>query len=147
MIILDTGVLGKIIYPFNSENAECAACFRAIIGNGRHIGVPEIADYELRRKLIHIGSHKSIGRLDSLIAVVAYLPITTRIMRSAAHLWASAREKGRPTAGESRLDIDTILAAQSLAVMEKEGEALIATTNPRHLSLFAEARNWREIDI
>lgn len=147
MIILDTGVLGKIIYPFNSENAECAAWLRAIIGNGRQIGVPEIADYELRRKLIHIGSHKSIGRLDSLIAVVHYLPITTRIMKSAAHLWADARGKGRPTAGESRLDIDTILAAQSLAVMEKEGEALIATTNPRHLSLFAEARNWMDINI
>lgn len=68
-------------------------------------------------------------------------------MRLAAHLWADARGKGRPTAGESRLDIDTILAAQSLSVMEKEMETLIATTNPRHLSLFAEARNWREIGI
>lgn len=47
MIILDTGVLGKIIYPFNSENAECAAWFAEIIGNGRRMGVPEIVDYEL----------------------------------------------------------------------------------------------------
>jgi len=44
------------------------------------------------------------------------------------------------------LDADMILVAQA-RVLDREGdEAVIATTNVRHLALFASARVWREIN-
>ena len=38
-----------------------------------------------------------------------------------------------------------ILAAQAVTLASKGDEAVIATTNVRHLTLFAPARVWREI--
>ena len=61
-------------------------------------------------------------------------------MLKAAELWAQARNQGRPTADMKALDCDVILAAQALAV-----NGIVATENVGHLSLFVEAKDWREI--
>lgn len=51
-----------------------------------------------------------------------------------------------PTATAEALDTDVILAAQVLEAAEDAGSAVVvATTNPRHLSRFVDARDWREI--
>jgi hypothetical protein len=50
-----------------------------------------------------------------------------------------------PTAPEDRLDMDVILAAQTLELADEENTATVATGNPRHLSRFVDARDWRDI--
>ena len=86
-------------------------------GGGSGVILPEIADYELRRKLLHLRlkprSRTGLTRLDQLAEVLAYLPLSTSVMRRAAELWAQAGASGLPTADEAELDGDIILAAQA----------------------------------
>jgi predicted nucleic acid-binding protein len=108
--------------------------------------LPEIADYELRRKLLHLLTKKqtttrSIQRLDDLGGVLIYLPIDTSVMRRAAQLWADARSAGMPTAPEPALDGDVILASQAIEV-----GATVVTTNRKHLDRFVPCQEWTEID-
>jgi predicted nucleic acid-binding protein len=108
--------------------------------------VPEIADYELRRKLLHLihkgqAAPESIRRLDDLAKLLDYLPLDTDTMRQAAQLWADARIRGIPTASDPALDGDVILAAQALSV-----DGAIVTSNRRHLSRFVEAKEWHEFE-
>jgi predicted nucleic acid-binding protein len=104
--------------------------------------IPEIADYEVRRNLLLAGLTKSVTRLDQLKNVLIYRPITTAIMLKAAELWAEARKLGKPTADLKELDGDVILAAQALQV-----DAIVATENVSHLSLFVEAKHWKDIVV
>jgi len=77
--------------------------------------------------------------------VQGFVPITTPAMLLAAEFWAAARKAGRKSAGDDSLDADMILAAQA-ALLSREGdEAIIATTNVRHLGLFTAARKWQDI--
>jgi hypothetical protein len=64
-------------------------------------------------------------------------------MLKAAEFWATARRMGRQSADDAALDADMIIAAQAAAL--SNGGLVIATTNVRHLALFAPARVWREI--
>lgn len=63
-------------------------------------------------------------------------------MLKAAELWADARKRGKPTADPKELDGDVILAAQAL-----QANAVVATENVGHLSLFVEARHWKDIVV
>jgi len=58
-------------------------------------------------------------------------------MMLAAQLWAQMRNAGTPTAAPAALDGDVILAAQARTVDEN---AIVATTNVRHLELLTHAR-------
>ncbi len=108
--------------------------------------MPEIVDYEYRRKMLHIGSMSSVRYLDALKENLTYAPLTTQVMLRAAQLWADARKEGMPTAPEERLDVDVILAAQAVELAKEGDEVVVATGDPRHLSRFADARGWREIE-
>jgi hypothetical protein len=77
--------------------------------------------------------------------MLGYAPITTPVMLKAAEFWASARKMGRQSADDASLDADMILAAQAGAPVRAGDQTVIATTNVRHLALFASARIWREI--
>jgi hypothetical protein len=68
-------------------------------------------------------------------------------MLKAAELWAEARRTGIPTADAKAIDADMILVAQTLGVGALVGSdtTIIATTNPRHLTQFVDARQWRDI--
>ena len=107
--------------------------------------IPEIADYEVRRELLRAGKDQGIGRLDALKSLLAFVPITTQAMLKAAEFWASARRMGRQSTDDTSLDVDMILAAQA-ATLGDAGDIVIATTNVRHLTLFASASTWREIN-
>jgi len=107
--------------------------------------LPEIADYELRRKLLHIQSRSSLQRLEDLPKQVIYLPVSTAAWRKAAELWAMARQQGRMTAGDEALGGDVILAAQAALLAAPDTSVVIATKNVRHLSPFADARLWTAI--
>lgn len=147
-VLLDTSVLGLVTHPSSkAEPTRCKEWFEARLQEGFRFYVPEIADYELRRKLLHLDSKTAIARLDALKSSIDYLPITTDAMLKAAEFWADARRKGLPTAPEAALDSDVILAAQAtlLTGMEKPGDVLVATDNVGHLGRFVTARRWQDI--
>jgi predicted nucleic acid-binding protein len=107
--------------------------------------LPEIIDYEVRRELLRANKLNSIRRLNALKSELTYLPITTEVMLKAAEMWAQVRQQGKPTADNQALDGDVILAAQALLLARQEFPYVIATSNTKHLLLFAEAKNWQEI--
>jgi len=107
--------------------------------------LPEIADYELRRKLLHINSQQSLQRLDALPTQLAYLPISTPMWRRAAELWAIARRQGRLPGREAELTGDVIRAAQASFLGDASSGVVVATMNVRHLAPLADARLWTAI--
>jgi predicted nucleic acid-binding protein len=138
-LILDTNVLGRLSNPKAAQSGpviERIERARAAT-SGLSVYIPEIADYELRRKLLHLRSKHSLRRLDALLGQLTYLRLDTPAMRRAADLWADARRQGHATAGDERLDADVILAAQALGI-----GGTVATTNVRHLSRYVAVEDW-----
>lgn len=145
-VLLDSGPLGRLAHPKAEQNEEAREWLATLVFAGVVAVLPEIVDYEHRRKMLHIESTGSVRYLDELKENIAYAPLNTSVMLRAARLWAEARKRGMPTAPEERLDIDVILAAQALGFADDGNEVVVATTNPRHLSRFVDARDWREIE-
>jgi hypothetical protein len=142
IFVLDTGPIGKITHPKESENQAIGEWLGAHLRVGTTFRVPEIADYELRRSLIRIGSFESISRLDQLEGVLGYLPITTPTMRLASEYWATARKAGIQTAPDPELDGDVILAAQAKILANDGEQVVVATENVGHIARFVSAEAW-----
>lgn len=145
-VLLDSGPLGEVTHPKAEERQPIREWLFGLLDAGVYPRLPEIIDYEHRRKLLHIESEGGLRRLNEFKRVFGYEPLTTNIMLRAAQLWASARKQGIPTASDRALDVDVILAAQALELAEGGDEVVVATTNPRHLSRFVDSRDWREIE-
>ena len=146
LVILDSGPLGLMANPrAGSRPEECRAWATNLTESGIRLFVPEIADYEVRRKRIHINSTQGVRRLDLIKETLEYAPITTDVMMLAAELWAASRSAGLPTAGPDSLDGDCILAAQAILAGGLTDIATIATDNVAHLSRYADARLWETI--
>ncbi|CAN5176647.1 hypothetical protein BH23ACT9_BH23ACT9_30100 [soil metagenome] len=146
-ILLDAGPLGMASNPnTRGPAAEAREWMKRHIDAGDRFFVPEIADYEVRRELMRANKAHGISRLDAM-AELGYLRLTTETMRDAAMLWAEARNRGQPTASNTALDGDVILAAQARAhaAANPDRDIVIATTNVAHLSRYADARLWREM--
>jgi predicted nucleic acid-binding protein len=143
VVLVDAGPLGMLTHP--RPNVEILRWLRRLRRAGAFAMVPEIADYEVRRELLRIDSKISLDRLDTLKATIGYVPITTATMLKAAEFWADARRNGRPTAPDLALDGDVILAAQAFEMASQGHDAVIATTNVRHLEQYASAQKWDEI--
>jgi predicted nucleic acid-binding protein len=146
-LVLDTGILGQLCHSTQRKNRPVVEWLATILDNDfeTRVFLPEICDYELRRKLLHLISKgqvepRSIDRLNALIDLLEYLPIDTETMRHAAELWAKARVMGLPTADEKSLDGDVILAAQAAL-----SNSTMVTTNVKHLSRYGMARHWSEL--
>lgn len=146
LILLDSGPLGLISNPGQAPFVQsCQAWMRGQQAQGHLIVVPEIADYEVRRELLRASKINGLRRLDLLKQTLSYLPLTTEAMLRAAQFWAQARKMGRPTADNLALDGDVILAAQAALLIDAGGDVIVATTNPKHLSLFVPAADWQSI--
>ena len=146
VVLLDSGPLGLASNPKASPEAtECRAWLTVLVLSRVTVAVPEICDYEVRRELLRSRKTEGVIRLDTLKSTLLYLPLTTATMLRAARFWAEARNLGRPTAEDAALDCDMILSAQASEVAEDGHDVVIATTNVRHLRLFAQARQWREV--
>ena len=148
IVVLDAGPLGLVSKPADKPDVgRCNAWLRMLDISGARIVVPEIADYEVRRELIRAGATAGLRRLDALIDVLEYDPITTVAMRRAAEYWAAIRRAGLPTAAPHALDGDCILAAQASLLRGPWDAVTIATTNPGHLTRFpgVEAHIWEAI--
>lgn len=145
-VVLDTGVLSLLTHPNPlPEVQQCRQWLIGLLTAGDPVILPEIADYELRRKLLHINSQTSLRRLDALPQQLVYLPISTEMWRKAAELWAAARHQGRLPGSDAELSGDVILAAQASFVGDASTGVIIATKNVRHLAPFADARLWTAI--
>jgi hypothetical protein len=145
-VLLDAGPLGMATNPRSSvENEQCKNWLTTLVYGGALLILPEIADYEVRRELLRADKRLGIARLDALKALLAYEPITTSVMLKAAEFWSMARKMGKQSAADAALDADMILAAQAAELSGRGHDAIIATTNLRHLSLFAPAKMWRDI--
>jgi predicted nucleic acid-binding protein len=142
IILLDAGPLGMISHPRPAE--EIATWYSRILGSGRGMLVPEIADYEVRRELIRARKSRGLARLDQLKSTLGYIPITTGAVLRAAEFWAAARQRGHPTSHEKTLDADAILAGQ--AATFTDDEVIVASTNPRHITRFVAAARWHDIE-
>jgi predicted nucleic acid-binding protein len=145
-VLLDAGPLGMVTNPkSSSETEECKDWLASLVFKGVEVVIPEIVDYEVRRELLRADKIKGLARLDALKTMLAYIPITTPVMLKAAEFWAAARKLGQKSADDASLDADMILAAQAVLLSRDGSEAVIATTNVRHLDLFAVARMWKHI--
>ena len=149
-VLLDSERLGMASKsPRKPGVAECLDWIKDLRDAKRIVVVPEIIRYEVRRELIRMKATSALARLDDLAARLAYLPLTPLAIDRAADLWASVRRAGRPTGPDEALDVDAILAAQSLTMtMAGEGdEVVVATSNVRHLGRFpgVDAREWETI--
>ncbi|HEY9300847.1 MAG TPA: nuclease [Phormidium sp.] len=146
VVFLDAGPIGLVTNPkLSPESTLCTRWLQALIISDTRVIIPEIADYEVRRELLRANKVKGIARLDELGNSLEYLPITTAAMRQAAMFWAQARQQGQPTAGDKTIDSDMILAAQATTL--DVVDVVIATTNVGHLSRFAPADLWRNINL
>ena len=146
LVLLDAGPLGMVSNPrSNPEAEECKTWLASLVQRGLDVVIPEIADYEVRRELLRAKRDKGLARLNALKEMLEYAPITTAAMLKAAEFWAVARNSGRPSADDSALDADVILAAQAAVMAQGETQPVIATTNVSHLEMFADARDWRDV--
>ena len=146
LVFLDSGPLGLITNPLNRPRADaCRQWAKEMTSAGVRLLIPEIADYEVRRKLIQIRAPAGIRRLNQASTILDYVPITTEAMLQAAELWAAARQAGQPTAAPDALDGDCILAAQVMTHSSIAYEIIVATMNVGHLGRFVDARAWDEI--
>lgn len=144
VVLLDAGPLGLVTNPRRSpQSAACATWLQSLVTAGVRVVIPEIADYEVRRELLRAKKTAGIERLDALVDLLEYLPITTGAMRQAAVFWATARQQGQPTASDKTIDGDMILAAQAAALGVTD--FAIATTNVDHLSRFVTANLWQAV--
>ena len=146
LVFLDAGPLGLLTNPRGRPRSDqCRRWVKDVAAAGVRVFVPEIADYEVRRKLIHIQAVAGIRRLDQVKFTLDYAPITTDVMLRAADLWAGARSAGLPTAAANALDGDCILAAQALLSVGPSDTATVATDNVAHLARFVDAELWETI--
>lgn len=150
-LLLDSSVLSCVLRPEIADNQPVATAILRVLENPRYeLFVPEIIDYELRRKLLHLGHHRHQARrwakealvlLDEFVAV-GYLPLTTDAMRLAAALWAQTRAKGMLRGPEESLDVDVILAAQA-----KQIGGQVVTANEKHFKLLVGVFDWRPYQL
>ena len=147
ILLLDTGILGQLCHPSSKQNGRAADWLRAVLDDRieHRVIVPEICDYELRRKLLHMiargqSTQRSIDRLGAFRRQLEFLPIDSSVMLKAAEFWCQARLDGQPTASNEALDGDVILAAQAAAV-----NGTVVTTNLKHLRRFVPASDLDDL--
>jgi len=140
--LLDAGPMGILCHSKAVRRAALETWLQEQVAAGSIIYLPEIADFEVRRKLLHLvhrkqAPAKSLTRLNQLARLCDYLPMTTAMWQDAAQLWCDARLQGLPTTSDAALDSDVLLAAQARAA-----GATVLTMNPGHLSRFVAVLTW-----
>lgn len=144
VVVLDSTPLSLLSGPPMKKDVTAARKWRdALVMAGHRLIIPEIIDYEVRRELLRAQKPASAARLTALRGQLQYLPLATAMLERAAEIWAEARQKGRPTAGDNTIDIDMILVAQAESL--RAPGAVIATANVGHLSQFFLAELWSSI--
>ncbi len=145
-VLLDSGPLGLVIGPHKLAGANaCRAWMERLLTAGVTTRVPDIADYEVRRELLRARRMTGVQQLDALRVCIGHLAVTTETLLLAAEFWAHLRQQGKPTAANTALDGDVILAAQSALLIGMGYSVIIATTNVGHFSRMVPAEEWQNI--
>lgn len=152
IFVLDSSPLSQITNP-SSENTILRQWLDKAVRNRHLIAIPEIAYYEVRRELLRLDKPKSVQRLDEFCRLdgslnLAYIPISTEIMRKASQLSAWARQTGQQTASNEALDADVILAATSIVIAQENSlPSMVVTKNVRHIARYTPAEDWEDIPL
>lgn len=158
IVFLDTNILGLICNK-NVSFDECQQCkkwFDPLFIRGVRIVTSDLCHYEVMRGLISssIRSAEAAPGIKSLELLKAdgfleFIPVSTEALDLAANLWARAFTSGQTTRDEKDIDIDIIISAQYQILRDEfPGQRVImATTNLKHLSIFCDAANWRDIKV
>lgn len=124
----------------------CRDWVNACEAAGHQIYTPAISFYEALRELEMQHATRQIETLKRYcFSGLHFIPLTTENLEHAAQLWGQARRMGRQTADPLSLDGDMILCAQVLSLGLSPADYVVATTNPKHLTLFVNAAEWDEI--
>jgi predicted nucleic acid-binding protein len=146
IILIDTGIIGFITNPkATPEGDACNQWLRDKLKDDVRVLVPDICDYEHRRGLLRVDKINDLAKLDALKTMIGFDQITSEIMLQAAEFWARARKMGYSTADDKALDGDMILCAHAELLSRRGHNVVIATTNVKHISLFTDARLWKDI--
>lgn len=152
IVFIDSGVLGLLTSPNKvGKPRQCEDWLYMLLAKGVYVVSYDICDYEVRRSLLLEVQRKpnlnSVKNLDELREIIDFLKLDSTVMFKAAEVWMEARLQGRPTADDYSLDVDMIIAANWQLLKEKFSNRylVIATTNVKHLSQFAEALSWEDI--
>ena len=89
IIALDSGPLGLLFQATSIRPADdCRARAQRHLSNGVRIIVPEIVNYELRRKLLRLNRSAAVNALADFIHEVPgrFLPITSKALDQAAEM-------------------------------------------------------------
>ena len=143
-VVLDARPLSKIVHPRKFE--DITKWLGRVVEAGYRVAIPEVVDYEVRRGLLRIPARKQLEELDALGDAFYLVPLSRSIMQDAAHVWAKARNAGRPFTSDDRLDGDAILIAQVRALGALDQIAVI-TENTQHLAPFVPAVRWQDFEI
>lgn len=154
IIFLDTGILGNLSHPNpTSDISQCQEWFYNLLGKGVTFYSSVVCDYEVRRGIImgirKGASSEGLRELEYLSEFIDYLLVDQKVAQQASEFWVQARLMGTPTSDNKVLDADMLIAAHwHFLAKENPGQyVVIATTNTKHLSLFAEAQHWQNIKI
>ena len=150
IVFLDSGVLHTLISNSNvKEVIDCQNWFYYLLSRSALIVTSAICNYEVKRELVRRNNVGEINNLNQLKKLIDSLPVDEPTLDLAAELWAEARNQGIPTADNLSLDADVIICAQyQLLARKYPGRyVVIATTNVKHLSRFAEAQEWQNIKL
>jgi predicted nucleic acid-binding protein len=154
IVFIDSGVLGLLTNPNKvGIPRQCEDWLYTLLAKGVYVVSSDICDYEVRRSLLLEAQRRqnfnSVENLDNLREIIDFLKLDSAVMFKAAQVWMEARLQGKPTADNYILDVDMIIAAHWQLLREEFSSRylVIATTNVKHLSQFAESLNWEEIQL
>ncbi len=151
VIVLDTFPLSNMARREAAQpttvGEKCRQWVNSCLAAGNLVVAPSICYFEVLREMERLGATAQIERLKTFCfaAPNRFLSITDTHLESAAKLWAQARQNGTPTASPDALDVDVILAAQTLSLGLSPHEYVVATTNVGHLAQFVSAEGWMGI--
>ena len=146
ILLLDEGPLSLVTNPRESaQSRRCKEWLASILARGSR-NSPGDCRLRAERELLRANRLNGIDRLDELIDRLGYLHVDRDVFQYAATLWAWARTEGIPTAEDTSLDSDVILAAQAqIAARDSGDEVIVVTTNVAHLERFVAAQRWDTI--
>lgn len=150
ILLLDSHPLSLITNPANQvEPVQCRSRIKQLVAHEILVAVPAIIHYELRRALICGEKIEGVENLDRIKQMgIVNVPITTKSLNKAAELWAWARKTGQQTAHNEKIDIDVILAAQSIILAQDMSEhTVIATSNVSDLRRYTFAEKWEDVTL
>jgi predicted nucleic acid-binding protein len=130
--LLDTNALTQLL----KRSPGVVERYRGALQSGEPIYLSVVADYQLKRGLLHLGATRQLQQLDGQFkAVLPWAPVSEATWDQAAHLGAECRRQGRP----HDEDGDLLLAAQAKAL-----GAVVVTRNTRDFAdLQVPVESWK----